>query len=738
MRAINLDTYSLSLLTAKEDILNPRSSTNWALFTYEGITNNLKLSDSGVGGVPELAGKLHVKRPLYGLCRVGMDGPAPARIVMINWVGEGVDEYRRKECTSHVPAIKAFFREVHVFVNASRPEEVTEEKIRAIVSKISAPTQRVRRGSQPVEKEETVGTNYKRTIAAMEMRRINRDTFWAHAEKEEENRKEEERRRAMEDRRRRERERIQQERREAEERERKMHEKEQMIQEQRRMQAKIEAEARKQERLRWEQQQREHEEEMRARFRHSESIEKAAEAAALVSQRSMNPREFFRQLSSSSSKSPSNPSSPRTVRPPFRRYQRSLTDTAFIFTSPGCADPTTFQPIPLASPPTSPHCPAPTSTLPSLPPSTSLQSPPPQPQAPTSPKDMGFPEAPSVVSPPAPTPSAPPASPGLLASISQTQPSPHFPPTLLESSSPVEAPAIPLLENLELTSLNEFPQPEENPQALSDQAEPVMPVDMGMNPVVEEVEEEEEEVQEEEKKEEAESEAPEEETEPNLQAPETTPSEEERSPTMDFLLSDPTPSVTDTAVEETAPEFNSSPLEEEHLQLEAEPKEEATAEDGEEKKEDDEEREVQSAPSEEPNLTGPSEEGAGPEAVCHPYQESEATGEVIQNENESQSTHQEPHPMSANGMSNEDRWGKENGVSLEQGGIGQSLGPAQLHDADSGVIPCTAKPDGMVEDFDTERQEEERGENGKGSSVESDSKLCVRALYDYQAGEANF
>lgn len=28
-RSVNLDTYSLSLLTAKEDILNPRSSTNW-------------------------------------------------------------------------------------------------------------------------------------------------------------------------------------------------------------------------------------------------------------------------------------------------------------------------------------------------------------------------------------------------------------------------------------------------------------------------------------------------------------------------------------------------------------------------------------------------------------------------------------------------------------------------------------------------------------------------------------
>lgn len=105
------------------------------------------------------------------------------------------------------------------------------------------------------------------------------------------------------------------------------------------------------------QQQREHEDDMRARLRRSESIEKAAvsdcracdfdscwscvkqqiillsslprwvfsdtfvelfltflhlqEAAALVSQRSMNPREFFRQLSSSSSQSPTSPGSSR-------------------------------------------------------------------------------------------------------------------------------------------------------------------------------------------------------------------------------------------------------------------------------------------------------------------------------------------------------------------------------------------------------------------------------------------
>ncbi|KAL6469899.1 hypothetical protein MHYP_G00210180, partial [Metynnis hypsauchen] len=100
---INLDTYNLSLITAKEDVLNPRTSTNWALFAYDGVTNRLKLADSGVGGVSELVNKLHPKRPFYGLCRVDRPNTAQTHIVMIIWVGKDVDDYRRAQCAAHVP-----------------------------------------------------------------------------------------------------------------------------------------------------------------------------------------------------------------------------------------------------------------------------------------------------------------------------------------------------------------------------------------------------------------------------------------------------------------------------------------------------------------------------------------------------------------------------------------------------------------------------------------------------------
>ncbi|XP_021171486.2 drebrin-like protein A isoform X2 [Fundulus heteroclitus] len=438
-QTVNLDTYSLSLLTAKEDILNPRSSTNWALFTYEGVTDKLKLADSGAGGVVELAEKFHISKPQYGLCKVGgMDGEA-LRIAMIIWVGQNVDDYRRNECANHIPAIKHFFKEAHVFIRAEKPEDVTEERLKAELNKSQsqAPTQWVRRSSRSADKEEIVGTNYRKTNAAMEMRLINRDSFWARAEREEEERKAEERRRAAEERRRLERERILKDRRDEEERDRKMNEKLQMIEEQRRKKREEEEEEqRKKEKLKWEEQQKEREEDMRAPLRRSESIEKAAEAAALVSQRSMNPREFFRQLSSSSSLSPTSPGSSRGK--PFRRYQRSLTDTAFIFSKAEDSAASSPHTSPLVSPfsraPPSPvfraTCPPRSPdfypvTSPSKP--RAPMSPPPSPVRPVLPVSAlpSFPQSGNQVQaadePKAsePTePSAPPASPTLLDSAS--------------------------------------------------------------------------------------------------------------------------------------------------------------------------------------------------------------------------------------------------------------------------------------------------------------------------------
>ncbi|XP_030046769.1 drebrin-like protein A [Microcaecilia unicolor] len=337
MSAVNLEKYNLSLLTAKEDILNIKSSTNWAVFAYEK-NYDLKLSDSGAGGLAELTDKFMENRVLYALLRVKDPSKEQPRIILINWIGEKVDAFLKETCAGHLPAIKTFFKEAHAFLTVHRVDELTSEAIQVILSRIST-SGRISRGTRTLGSETLVGTNYRKTNPALEMRRTNRDSFWAQAEREEDQRKEEERQRRQEEKKRWERERIEQEKREAEERERKIKEKENMIDEQRKAQARLEAEERKKEKAKWEQQQREHEAEMRDKFRRSESIEKAAEAAVLVSQRSLNPRDFFRQreqrsISFSPSYSPTSPTGSGGPRRPFLRYQRSLTESAFIFRTP--------------------------------------------------------------------------------------------------------------------------------------------------------------------------------------------------------------------------------------------------------------------------------------------------------------------------------------------------------------------------------------------------------------------
>ncbi|XP_033920660.1 drebrin-like protein [Melopsittacus undulatus] len=339
MAAPGLERHRLALLAAREDVGNPRAGTDWAVFGYEKH-HELKLLDSGAGGPEELSGRFSAGSIMYGLCRVPEPGTGAPRVVLIHWVGEKVPEAQREACAGHLPVLRGFFREASAVLSAQRPQDLTRERLNQALAQVEPPGNHVTRRVSPPDTEELVGTNYRRTNPALELNRTQRDSFWAQAEREEQQRKEQERNRLREEQQRWERQRRHREHREAAERERRCRERERELQEQRKAQALLEAEERRKEKERWEQQQREHEEAMRDRGRSSESIGKAAEAAALVSQRPQNPREFFRQRErererersgpTPGSRSHRSPSGPR----PFLRYQRSLTEAALIFRRP--------------------------------------------------------------------------------------------------------------------------------------------------------------------------------------------------------------------------------------------------------------------------------------------------------------------------------------------------------------------------------------------------------------------
>ncbi|XP_072923863.1 drebrin-like isoform X1 [Hemitrygon akajei] len=339
--ALNLSNNRLALLTAYEDVINEKTSTDWALYTYEDNTDNLKLADSGAGGLQEIATKFDNQSVMYGFCSIKDSGSGLPKYVLINWVGEDVDDHRKCTCASHVPTIADFFQGANVIVNASSPEDVDSTAIRQKLTNgtmhVSSPVLRRLHLKEDEDLLGPVGTTYQKTNAAIEMKRINRELFWAQAKREEELRKEEERKKVIEEREKFERERMEQEKKEQEDREQRYREREKQIEEERKKLQGLEVNEIKdvlsQNSNREAQREGMEEDEENRGPKISDSAEKAAEAAALIALRDGNPREFFKQreraMTTSFETSHISGQRPGRVNSPFLKNQNSLPERSW-------------------------------------------------------------------------------------------------------------------------------------------------------------------------------------------------------------------------------------------------------------------------------------------------------------------------------------------------------------------------------------------------------------------------
>ncbi|XP_067319748.1 drebrin isoform X5 [Anolis sagrei] len=276
MAGISFSANRLELLASYQEVIGEDSPTDWALYTYEDDSDNLKLAASGTGGLQELSSHFVNQKVMYGFCSVKDPQATLPKYVLVNWVGEDVADARKCACASHVPKVAEFFQGVDVIVNASSVEDIDPgaigQRLSNGLARIASPVLHRLRLRED-ENSQPVGTTYQKTDAAVEMKRLNREQFWEQAKKEEELRKEEERKKALDERLRFEQERMEQERQEQEEREKRYREREEQIEEHRRKQQNLEAEEAKQ-RL---------------------TEQSIFEAAAIIAQRPENPREFFRQ-----------------------------------------------------------------------------------------------------------------------------------------------------------------------------------------------------------------------------------------------------------------------------------------------------------------------------------------------------------------------------------------------------------------------------------------------------------
>ncbi|KAM9810666.1 LOW QUALITY PROTEIN: drebrin-like b [Neosynchiropus ocellatus] len=295
--AVNLSKNGPALTAAYKEVVDEKSDTNWALFTYEGNSNDIRLAEKGDGGLEELVEELNSGKVMYAFCRVQDPNSGLPKYVLINWTGEGVKDARKGICANHVSSMANFLKGAHVTVNARAEEDVEPEVIMQKVAKASGANYSFHKESssrfQDSGPQGPVGSVYQKTNAMSEIRKTNKDTFWAQAEKEEERRRVEERRKADEERQHLEKERKDREAKEAALRDKRDKERAKEIDEQKRYQQQQEALRKEEKHQREEQEDRDADQ--KKAVRRGESVEKANEAASLISQRTVNPREMFKQ-----------------------------------------------------------------------------------------------------------------------------------------------------------------------------------------------------------------------------------------------------------------------------------------------------------------------------------------------------------------------------------------------------------------------------------------------------------
>uniref|UniRef100_A0A8D0DKX1 Drebrin like n=1 Tax=Salvator merianae TaxID=96440 RepID=A0A8D0DKX1_SALMN len=299
--ALNLSRNGPALQEAYGRVVASSSPTDWALFTYEGNSNDLRVAGSGEGGLEEMVDELNSGKVMYAFCRVKDPNSGLPKFVLINWTGEGVSDVRKGACANHVSSVANFLKGAHVTINARADEDVEPDAIMEKVAKASGANYNFHKeGSrfQDAGPQAPVGSVYQKTNAMSEIKRVSKDNFWAKAEKDEENRRLEEKRKAEEERQRLERERREREMQEAALREQRFKERASEIDAQKKFQQQQETELREKERQQW-------------------------EAASLVAQRPVNPRDIFKQRERSlSTETAAASSQPGKLRSPFLQESR--------------------------------------------------------------------------------------------------------------------------------------------------------------------------------------------------------------------------------------------------------------------------------------------------------------------------------------------------------------------------------------------------------------------------------
>jgi len=199
--SINLAKNKDALVAAWHSVVDDKLSTNWAVFGYEGSSNNLKVVGTGDGGLEEMIDRLSSSHIMYAFCKVIDTKTSLPKCLLINWQGEGAPIVRKGTCANHIRDVEKLLKGAHITITARSEDDV---EVDTIMEKLARATASAYKFNEPRSENEgntgPVGTTYRRVIPEQEINASERDQFWEKEEMEEKKRLEQERVRSEQER----------------------------------------------------------------------------------------------------------------------------------------------------------------------------------------------------------------------------------------------------------------------------------------------------------------------------------------------------------------------------------------------------------------------------------------------------------------------------------------------------------------------------------------------------------
>ncbi|KAI0027139.1 hypothetical protein K488DRAFT_38376, partial [Vararia minispora EC-137] len=134
--SLQVNLSSPEIAKAYQDVLNDRG-IDWAVFTYEKASNDLRVQSTGSGGLEELEEEFSDGRIQYAFARVIDPNSQLPKFVQINWCGDGVPEAKKGLFHVHSASVARFLRGTHVVHNARNESDVSPAIIMSKVESAS-------------------------------------------------------------------------------------------------------------------------------------------------------------------------------------------------------------------------------------------------------------------------------------------------------------------------------------------------------------------------------------------------------------------------------------------------------------------------------------------------------------------------------------------------------------------------------------------------------------------------